>query len=217
MRKVITVRSGRFDLDSVRPQIEAIVALFDQYLDEYPVKTAKSKHAVMGPVAKILERAATRKWDAQALTGYALRVHEMNPKARGYLSPTARQALENGTAQLVDLLCCQVPVTAVAKVVERIDYSLYYARRKKGIEWLENTRQMFIRFLRDQYGDDFGQLRNAWGEKDTQGIEGFADLRYPSDKTDAYKKAGAAKKSDIDAFWQQYGDQAIREEEEENV
>ena len=216
MRKVITMRSGRFDLDSVRPQIEAIVALFDQYLDEYPVKTAKSKHAVMGPVAKILERAATRKWDAQALTGYALRVHEMNPKAGGYLSPTARQALEEGTAQLVDL-CREIPVTAVAKVAERIDYSLYYARRKKGIERLESTRQMFIRFLRDKYGDDFDRLRNAWGEKDTQGIEGFADLGYPSDKTDTHKKAGAAKKNDIDAFWQQYGDQAIREEEEENV
>ena len=63
MRKVITVRGGRFDLDSVRPQIGQIVALFDQYLDEYPVKTAKSKHAVMGPVAKILER--VEDWPAE--------------------------------------------------------------------------------------------------------------------------------------------------------
>ncbi|RMG50109.1 MAG: hypothetical protein D6716_09400 [Chloroflexi bacterium] len=214
MRKVITVRGERFDLDSIRPQIKEIVALFDQYLDEYPVKTAKSKHAVMGPVAKILERASTRKWDAQALTGYALRVHEMNPKTRGYLSPTARQALENGTTQLVDL-CRQIPVTAVAKVVEHIDYSLYYIRRKKGIEWLEKTRKMFISFLREKYEDDFDRLRDTWGEKDTQGIASFADLRYPSDKTDAYKRASNAKKNDIDAFWQQYADQAIREEEED--
>lgn len=215
MRKVITVRGGRFDLESVRPQIEAIVTRFDQYLDEYPVKTARSKHAVMGPVAKILERAATRKWDAQALTGYALRVHEMNPKARGYLSPTARQALEEGTAQLVEL-CRTIPVTAVAKVVERIDYSIYYARRKKGIEWLEATRQMFIRFLQDKYHGDFSQLVATWGEKDTKDLSGFTDVRYPSDKSDAYKKASAAKKADIDAFWQQYQDQAIREEEENN-
>ncbi len=216
MRKVIAVRGGRFDLDSVRSQMEAIVALFDKYLDEYPVKTAKSKHAVMGPVAKILERAATRRWDAQALTGYALRVHEMNPKAGGYLSPAARQALEDGTAGLVDL-CRQVPVTAVAKVVERIDYSLYYARRKKGIEWLENTRQMFIRFIRDRYGNDFTQLRAQWGEEDLEGVEDFDDLRYPSDKSEAYKKASQPRKKDVDEFWQQYADQAIREEEEENV
>ncbi len=216
MRKVIAVRGGRFDLDSVRSQMEAIVALFDKYLDEYPVKTAKSKHAVMGPVAKILERAATRRWDAQALTGYALRVHEMNPKAGGYLSLAARQALEDGTAGLVDL-CRQVPVTAVAKVVERIDYSLYYARRKKGIEWLENTRQMFIRFIRDRYGNDFTQLRAQWGEEDLEGVEDFDDLRYPSDKSEAYKKASQPRKKDVDEFWQQYADQAIREEEEENV
>ena len=215
MKKVITVRGGRFDLNSVRPQIEAIVARFDQYLDEYPVKTAKSKHAVMGPVAKILERAATGKWDAQALTGYALRVHEMNPKAQGYLGPTARQALEEGTTQLVEL-CRTIPVTAVAKVVERIDYSLYYARRKKGIEWLENTRQMFIRFLQEKYQNDFKELVKAWGGKDTQDLTGFADVRYPSDKSEAYKKASPGKKADIDAFWQQYPDQAIREEEENN-
>jgi len=215
MKKVVTVRGERFDLDSFRPQIEAIVACFDQYLDEYPVKTAKSKHAVMGPVAKILERAATHKWDAQSLTGYALRVHEMNPKARGYLSPTARQALEKGTTQLVEL-CRTIPVTAVAKVVERIDYSLYYARRKKGVEWLENTRQMFIRFLQEKYHDNFNELVKAWGEKDTKDITGFADVRYPSDKSESYKKASDNKKADIDAFWLQYQDQAIPEEEENN-
>ncbi len=216
MRKVITVRGGRFDLDSVRPQMEAIVALFDKYMDECSGGTARSKYKVMKPVAKILERAAMRDWDAQALTGYALRIREMDPQARGYLSLTARQALEDGTTQLVTL-CREIPVTAVAKVVERIDYSLYYARRKKGIEWLESTRQMFIRFIRDRYGNDFSQLREKWGEKDLQGVEDFDDLRYPSDKSDAYKKASQAKKDDIDAFWQQYADQAIREEEEENV
>jgi len=215
MRKVITVHGGRFDLDSIRPKIETIVVQFDKYLDEYPVKTAKSKHAVMGPVAKILERAQTRKWDAPALTGYALRVHEMNPKTRGYLSPAARQALEEGTAQLVSL-CRDVPVTAVAKVVERIDYSLYYVRRKKGIERLENTRQMFIRFLQDKYTNNLGTLTDAWG-KDAKDISTFDELRYPSDKSETYKKAGAAKKSDIDKFWEQYADQAAREEEDENA
>lgn len=216
MRKVITVRGERFDLDRVRPKIEGIIAEFDKYLDEYPVKTAKSKHAVMGPVAKILERAQTRKWDAQALTGYALRVHEMNPKARGYLSPTARQALEEGTAQLVDL-CRDVPVTAVTKVVERVDYSLYYVRRKKGIEWLENTRQMFIRFLQDKYKNGMSALVAAWGEKDTKDVNSLDEVRYPSNKNEAYKKAGTAKKSDIDQFWKQYSDQAVQEEEDENA
>lgn len=214
MRKVITVHGGRFDIDSVRPRIEGIVTQFDKYLDEYPVKTAKSKHAVMGPVAKILERAQTRKWDAQALTGYALRVHEMNPRARGYLSPAARLALEDGTAQLVGL-CREVPVTVVAKVVERIDYSLYYVRRKKGIERLESTRQMFVRYLQGKYNGSLAALTGAWG-KDGEGIGAFDEIRYPSNKSETYKKAGAAKKGDTDEFWKQYADQAA-EEEDENV
>jgi len=215
MRKVITVRGGRFDLDSVRPKIESIVMQFDKYLDEYPVKTAKSKHAVMGPVANILERSQTRKWDAQALTGYALRVHEMNPKTRGYLSSTARQALEEGTTQLV-ALCREVPVTVVAKVVERIDYSLYYVRRKKGIERLENTRKMFVRFLQAKYNGNLGALTDAWG-KDAKAISSFDEVRYPSDKSETYKESGAARKSDIEKFWEQHADQAAREEEDENV
>lgn len=212
MRKVITVHGGRFDLDSVRPRIESIVSAFDLYLDEYPVKTAKSKHSIMGPVAKILERAQTRKWDTQSLIGYAMRVHEMNPKARGYLSPAARQALEEGTDQLV-VLCSEVPVTAVAKVVERIDYSLYYARRKKGIEWLENTRHMFASFLRDKYGDDFTKLAAAWGAKDSKDLGGFDEVRYPS-RGEAYKKYGEGRKTDADDFWKQYADQATQEEED---
>ena len=110
MRKIITVHGEHFDIEKVRPKIVSIVAEFDKYLDDYPAKTAKSKHAMMGPVAKILERAQTRNWDVQALTGYAVRVHEMNPKSRGYLSPVARQALEEGTTQLV-ALCREVPIT----------------------------------------------------------------------------------------------------------
>jgi len=212
MRRVITVHGGRFDPDSVRPKIDAIVTQFDKYVGGWGVKTAKSKHAVMGPVAKILERAETGKWDAQALTGYALRVHEMNPKARGYLSPAARLALEDGTSELV-ALCREVPVTAVAKVVERVDYSLYYVRRKKGIEWLEKTRQMFMRFLRDRYSGDLGALTQAWG-KDAKDIGAFDDVRYPSIKSDTYRRASPTRKSDTDEFWKQYADQAAEEEDE---
>ena len=59
-------------------------------------------------------------------------------------------------------------------------------------------------------------LTGAWG-KDAKDISSFDEVRYPSDKGETYKKAGTAKKSDIDKFWTQYADQAAREEEEENV
>lgn len=214
MRKIITVHGGRFDLDSVHQKIESVITLFDRYLDEYPTKTARSKHAVMGPVAKILERAQTGKWDSQALTGYALRVHEMNPKVRGYLSPKGRQALEEGTQQLV-ILCKEVPVTAVAKVVERIDYGLYYARRKKGLEWLEKTRLAFVRFLQSKYSNSFTELTAAWGEKEMKDITSFEALRYPS-RGDAYKKYSSTRKSDVDEFWKQFINQSDQQLEDED-
>lgn len=215
MRKIITVHSGRFELESVNPQIESVIKLFDRYLDEYPAKTAKSKHAVMGPVAKILERVQTGKWDAQALTGYALRVHEMNPKATRYLSPEARKALEDGTNQLVKL-CKEVPVIAVAKVIEQIDYGLYYVRRKKSLEWLNGIRLKFGSFLQDKYDNNFPTLVDAWGEKDTKEITGFDEIKYPS-RGDANKKYSSIHKSDIDEFWKQFvyqSNQPIEDEDE---
>jgi len=143
MRRLIMNTGERFDLDSIRPNIEEIVAAFDRYLDEYPVKTAKSMHSLMGPVPMILDGARVRKESIQTLVGRAVRLHEMNPRTKGYLPPSALGALETATTKLLDL-CNQVPVTAVTKVTERIRYSIYYERRKKGIEWMEQTRQMFI-------------------------------------------------------------------------
>src|SRR5436309_11748627 len=132
MRRLIMNTGERFDLDSIRPNIEEIVAAFDRYLDEYPVKTAKSMHSLMGPVPMILDGARVRKESIQTLVGRAVRLHEMNPRSKGYLSPRALEALETATAKLLDL--CnnrkRVPVTAVTKVTERLRYSIYYVRRK---------------------------------------------------------------------------------------
>jgi hypothetical protein len=194
MRQLVMTKGERFDIDSIRPDIESIVNAFDRYLDDYPVKTAKSMHSLMGPVPMILDGARVRKESVQTLMGRAVRAHEMNPRTRGYLPPSALGALETATTKLLDL-CNQVPVTAVTKVTERIRYSVYYARRKKGIEWLEQTRQAFVNFLHRRYPDD-NALSQAWGEQDLT----FDKVRFPSSKNKAYKDATAMKKADIDAF-----------------
>lgn len=194
MRQLIMNKGERFDLDSIRPNIEEIVTAFDRYLDEYPVKTAKSMHSLMGPVPMILDGARVRKESLQTLVGRAVRMHEMNPRTKGYLPPSALGALETATTKLL-ALCNKVPVTAVTRVMERIRYSIYYARRKKGIEWMEQTRQAFIGHLRRKYADD-AALAIAWGEKDAS----LAGVRFPSQKNETYRKANAAKKAEIDAF-----------------
>jgi hypothetical protein len=194
MRQLLTIKGERFDIDSISPKIEEIVNDFDRYLDDFPVKTARSMHSLMGPVPMILDGARVRKESMQTLVGRAVRAHEMNPRTRGYLPSSALEALETATSKLLDL-CNHVPVTAVTKVTERIRYSVYYARRKKAIEWLEQTRQEFINFLRGLYATDM-LLAQAWDEVDLT----YDRVRFPSNRNEAYRKANTTKKTDIDAF-----------------
>lgn len=211
MRQLIMTKGERFEIDSLRNDIEEIVRAFDRYLDEYPVKTAKSMHSLMGPVPMILDGARVWKESVQTLVGRAVRAHEMNPRTKGYLAPGALEALETATTKLLDL-CSRVPETAVTKVTERIRYSTYYARRKKGVEWLERTRLEFVKFLRGKYTDD-AALASSWGEKDTT----LTGVRFPSQKNEAYKNASTTKKADIDAFRAlPEADQFAEEEEPEN-
>lgn len=213
MRNLIMNKGGRCDIDSLRPDIDAIVAAFDRYLDEYPVKTAKSMHSLLGPVPMILDGARVRKESVQTLVGRAVRAHEMNPRTKGYLAPSALTALESATTKLLEL--CndreRLPITGVTKVTERIRYSVYYVRRKKGIEWLEKTRVAFADFLRTKYSDN-ASLVKAWGESDVT-LDG---VRFPSQKNDAYKRANPRKKTDIDEFHQLKPDAPAVEEEDDN-
>ncbi len=183
-------RGERFDIDSIKPKIERIVSGFDRYLDGYPARTNESMHRVMGPVPMILDGARTRKESVQTLMGRAVRMHEM--RAKGYLPPKALEALEKATNELLEL-CNDVPPIAVTKVTERIRYSVYYERRKKGIEWFEQTLVEFIDFLRQRYADD-AALAEAWNEK---GLT-LNTVRFPSNK--AYQEGNETKKKDIDEF-----------------
>jgi hypothetical protein len=213
MRKPIFVRVERFDLEGVALQVDAIRDCFDRYLDDYPVKSARSKTSLMGPIGKVLQGARAGKWDAESLTGYALNIHLSNPRARGYISQEGRQALREGIDQLLMLLDT-VPVTAQDKVLDRIDYGLYFMRRAKGLEWVESVRQAFIRFLRGKYGTPEG-LAQAWGGKPENYGADFAKVRYPS--KNMYIEATGQKKTDIGEFAQQAelkGYELIEEEEE---
>jgi hypothetical protein len=210
MRQLIMNRGERFDLDSVRADIDEIVKAFDRYLDEYPVKTARSMHSLLGPVPMILDGARVRKESVPTLVGRAVRAHEMNPRTKGYLAPSALEALETASTKLLDL-CNKVPVMAVTKVTERIRYSVYYVRRKKGIEWMEQTRLAFIAYLRSKY-PAAAALASAWAEKDTM----FDSVRFPS-KKETSRNANAAKKADIEAFWELPEAERFAQEEDDNA
>lgn len=199
MRKPITIQSKPFELtEDVKQRIQEVVRLFDAYLDEYPVKSARSKHALMGPVAKVLDRAKAGDWYTEPLTGYALRIHEMNPRARGRpVSLSAVDNLEKGTDALL-VLCQSVPITALARIVDQVDYHLYYVRRKKGLAWLEERKQQLINWLQERYKGGDEAFAKAWGLKKGSRI---GDQYYfgPSSKT--YLGGTDQLKADMDAFY----------------
>ena len=195
MRKIIMVRVERFDIDDCRNKINEIVHLYTEYLNEYPAKTTKSKHGVMGPIAKILKKVKTGKYDAGALIGEALRVHDMNEKTHRYISNNARVALEQGT-EIIVWLCKKIPATAVDKVIEQIDHKIYYALRKKTLLYFETIRQEFIEFLKAKYSG-VNDLSKAWGDKK---FASFEQVKYPS-KNAGSKSSNPTYRQDADDFW----------------
>ncbi len=219
MRRIIMLMPNEQKLSEgdVTAQIEEIVTLLDGYLEEYPVKNARSKHALMGPVAKVLDRAKAGKWAAEPLTGYALRMHEMNPRIYGgYISPTAVENLRRGIEKLL-LLCQTIPITALATTVEQIDYSLFFQRRKKGLEWLEGQGQNLRQFLQEKYDDD-AAFRKAWALKRSDTVT-LDTIRYFGSSNKRYRDGNESLKADMDEFYQKMREQNQNpdagEEEEE--
>ncbi len=210
MKNFIFTRTESFDLDAVESRIDEIRGAFDRYLDTYPVKTAKSKHGLMGPVGKILQEVKGGKWDAPSLMGYAMNIHLSNPRVKG-ISEAARSALDEGVAGLIDLLKA-APVSTHDRILDRVDYGLYYLRRKKGLAWLESVRKQWVAFLKNRYGDGLA-VAGAWQEKIENIGKDFENLAYPGKS--AFDKSKGQKRKDMEEFVQQTGLKGYSFEEEE--
>lgn len=206
MRTPIAVQIKPFDIERVQPQIDAAREAFARYLDEVPRKSTRSKHGLMGPVGKILSEVKSGRRDPASLKGYAVRVHEATGKNP---SQAGLEALEGGIDCLVKLLA-DAPVTAHDRILDRLDYGLYYDLRKMALESKEARRQAWIGFLRDKYGTP-GRLSEAWGEA----ISTFDDIYLPRKAEGSRSKKATARQQDVAAFWESQGALAIVEEEEE--
>ena len=216
MRKIIMLKAEKPKLtqEEIKAKVAEIINLFDAYLDEYPIKSAKSKHGVMGPVAKVLDRAQAGQWDIEPLTGYALRMHEMNPRLKGYISQTAVQNLHAGTEALIRL-CQEVPVTALATVIEQIDYGLYFQRRTKGVAWLETQGRALTIYLQTRYRNDEGAFRKAWALGGREKIT-LQNVHFFGASSKRYKDGNDTLKADMDAFYAQTLEPEAIVEEEDN-
>ncbi len=210
MRTPIWVRGKTYDIDSAQAQIDAVRECFSRYLDSYIPKSSASKHGLMGPVGKILSEAKSGRSDSSYLKGYVVRVHELSQKRSP--SPEGMQALEEGIDQLAKLLQ-DVPPTAHDLVLDRLDYGLYFARRKRFLQWLEERDRLFREWLKQKYAE-LPSLASAWGRK----IEDWGRIRYGGSGSQTYKTAPAPQREDLEAFarhLKELGRQPVAEIEEE--
>jgi hypothetical protein len=196
-----------FDPEKAQPQIDAAREAFTRYLDEVRPKPSQSKHGLMGPVGKILGEVKSGRHDPASLKGYAIRVHEATGRNP---SPAGLEALEQGINHLVELLA-ESPVTVHDRLLDRLDYGLYFDLRKKAIESKETRRQAWIGFLREKYGSET-KLSEAWGEE----LVSFEDLYLPRKSEGSKARKATFKQQDIAAFWESQGTTVALEEEEED-
>jgi hypothetical protein len=205
MRVPVVIQIQPFDIEKIQSRIDTTREAFVRYLDEVPRKSTRSKHGLMGPVGKILNEVRSGRRDPTSLKGYAVRVHEATGRNP---SPVALDALEKGIDELVKLLA-EVPITAHDRLLDRLDYGLYYDLRKRAVESREARRQAWIAFLQNKYKNE-ADLSEAWKED----IVSFGDLFLPRKAEGSKAKKATVRQQDIAAFWESQGAVFAEEEEE---
>jgi len=207
-RPLIIVQQQPYDWETAKQQITEIAGHFATYLDDFRSKRRTgSKHAVMGPVSKLLNKAIGGERNLESLLGYTVRVHEMGSKS-SYLSPMGMEHLRAGTEDLLALLN-EAPLSARDRIIAQVDDGVYYLRRKQWHELMESRRQQFVAFLREQYNDDAEKFMVAWGDDAVP----FDKVRYPGPSQQKNAKS-QTKSDDIQAFWKELKEKPITEEEE---
>jgi hypothetical protein len=210
-RALIVVQQQPYDWEAVKPHIQEVAAHFAAYLDEFRSKRGSaSKHAVLGPVGKLLNKAASGERNLESLLGYTVRIHEMS-NISSYLSPEALSHLREGAVKLIALLS-DAPLAARDRIVAQVDDAVYYLRRKQYAEFLEGRQQSFGDFLRKQYNGDEAQLQAAWGDEAVT----FSEVPYPSENR-AQKAKSDVMAQDIRAFRASLKASSTLDEEEEDV
>ncbi len=194
MRQPITVKVIPFDLNTAQSRIDTVREAFSDYLDHFKPKSSRSKHGLMGPVGKILSEAKSGRSDSDFLKGYVLRVHELSQKTSP--SPAALTALETGIDLLTELLR-EVPVTLHDRLIDRLDYGLYFTRRKKFLDWLQERNQVYRDWLQNSYST-LEELNQVW---ETQ-FKGWEQISYGGTSSKIHKAASVKQREDMIKFAQ---------------
>jgi len=158
MRSLLIPKYERFSLDQSFKElgdkkaneiVEEISNKFNTYLENLNVR-ATSKHALMGPVGKILQQVKEGKLDVDFLKGYGMRVHKSDARIAARLDVSTLKSFEEGI-ELLSKLLLLVPRHLRPRVVELIDYKIYYKREKANVDFWEKWRTDFEEFLKKKF------------------------------------------------------------------
>lgn len=167
-KPIMQIRPTKFKLEDYKSKIDEISTVFSNYLGNFRPKTASySKHSRMGPIGKLISQMkALITYDAQALKGYTLRIHETS----GRYAPRGSdiEALGKGIDKLIELMD-SVPRIRRPFILSLIDDKVYYAIRKDEILYLHSLRQEYLTWGEKRF-DSRKKFLSAIGAKSEQNI-----------------------------------------------
>jgi len=201
MRQIIMVNLGDVNLKERKEEINNLVKKLSEYLDFYPIGKNPTKYERMGPVGKIIGMAKNRKNTPEFIKARALRIHEMN-RISGYVSSEALQILEEAVDELLEFRQQLSPIE-LSRIMEMIDYEVYFNRRKKSILELEQIKKEFIEYLKDIYNNNLNDLKSRWEKQD---IPDWDDIKFPTKSGKYFQEGNDIQKEDIKKFWEQHKD-----------
>lgn len=127
MRNVLYIREEEKQLvgEDLRQAVNEAVTLLEHYLEDFIPKTfAYTKHAIMGPVGKLLSLLVSGRFsNKDALIGYIINVHK-NTAATEFVEENTVKKLSEAVDKLLEIKS-KVSVRTWLKILSEIDYAIY--------------------------------------------------------------------------------------------
>lgn len=173
-RRVLQVRTEKFDVKSKDELIRKAVESLSEYLDTFIPKGrwGTSKYSLEGPAGKLITLAKSEKISTkEALVGQITTIHE---NTGNRLTTQSLDKLEKSVDYILQVLK-DVPPTKRLKVLSEVDYGLYFKRKKKLLEMLSQNLEKWIAFLKNRY-QTVDQLNKAWSLAPEGKIKPYSDF-----------------------------------------
>ncbi|MEM0272589.1 MAG: hypothetical protein QW514_08620 [Thermoprotei archaeon] len=141
MKTPIIMETREKEFNWPTAEIEEIQRDLFEYLGDYYAKDQRyTKHAIMGPVGKLLTIVESSMFgdNVDSYVGYIANVHDAQSEKR--LSKEGMEKLRAATSKLINLRR-QVSERAFLKIVRSVDYGVYFLKVKQIAERSAEKRE----------------------------------------------------------------------------